>query len=102
MKITNFALATLIISFYTTSLIAQQKTNYKFSFGTREVPGYLKVDPSRVYSETTLYGFDFGTNPVAIDRNGKKPLTSGFCTSDEPFFFSVKIPEGNYDIKIRI
>jgi hypothetical protein len=43
---------------------------------------------------------DFGTSPVSIDRNGKKPLTSGFSTSDKPFFFSVALPEGNYDITI--
>jgi hypothetical protein len=76
------------------------KTDYKFSFGTKEVPGYTKVDPSRVYSISNVYGFDFGTNPVIVDREGKKPLTSGFCTSENPFFFSVALPEGNYNIKI--
>jgi lysophospholipase L1-like esterase len=82
------------------SFPSQQRTDYKFSFGPKEVPGYTKVDPSRVYSAETQYGFDFGTCPVAVDRQGKKPLTSGFCTSDHPFFFSVALPEGNYNIKI--
>jgi hypothetical protein len=31
---------------------------------------------------------------------GKKPLTSGFCTGDHPFFFSILLPEGNYNVKI--
>ena len=52
------------------------------------------------YSAQTGYGFDFGTIPFAIDRGGKKPLTSGFCTGDRPFFFSVSLPAGNYNIKI--
>ena len=80
---------------------AQQITSWKFSFGPgKEVPGYVKVDASRKYSPENVYGFDFGTIPFAIDRGTKKPLTSGFVTGDKPFFFSVSLPEGNYDIKI--
>jgi lysophospholipase L1-like esterase len=79
---------------------AQEKTSFKFSFGPgKEVPGYIKVNPQDVYSAAKGYGFDFGTTPAAIDRGGKT-LTSGFCTSDKPFFFSVKLPAGNYDVKI--
>jgi lysophospholipase L1-like esterase len=85
----------------TGSLTAQQLTSYKFSFGPAiEVSGYTKVDPSQKYSPETGYGFDFGTIPFAVDRSGKKPLTSGFCTLDKPFFFSVNLPEGNYNLKI--
>ncbi|MBG0860853.1 MAG: rhamnogalacturonan acetylesterase [Bacteroidales bacterium] len=80
---------------------AQQITSYKFSFGPlKETTGYIKIDPSQKYSEETDYGFDFGTIPFAIDRGGRKTLTSGFCTGDKPFFFSVRLPEGNYNIKI--
>jgi lysophospholipase L1-like esterase len=90
----------ILIVFISASMPAQQKTDYKFSFGTKEVTGYIKVDPSVVYSEENGFGFDFGTVPVAIDRNGKKTLISGFVTSSKPFFFSVKLPEGNYNIKL--
>ena len=83
------------------TLTARQRTSYKFSFGpAKEAPGYVKVMPSDKYSPQAGYGFDFGTIPFAIDRGGKKPLTSGFCTSDKPFFFSVNLPAGNYNIKI--
>ncbi len=94
----SFITFTLIFS--SLGISAQQKTDYKFSFGPKEVPGYIKVEPSRVYSTENQYGFDFGTSPVAIERWGKKPLTSGFCTSDNPFFFSAALPEGNYNFKI--
>ena len=92
------ASAILIIS--AAGISAQQKTAYKFSFGQKEIQGYIKVDPGAIYSPSTGYGFDFETIPGAIDRGGKKALTSGFVTSDKPFFFSVKLPEGNYDINI--
>lgn len=83
------------------TLAAQEITSYKFSFGpAKEATGYVKVTPADKYSAQTGYGFDFGTIPFAIDRGGKKPLTSGFCTSDKPFFFSVNLPAGNYNIKI--
>ena len=90
----------LLILVLTQTLSAQKITDYKFSFGQNEVPGYIKVDPSVKYSEEQGYGFDFGTVPIVIDRNGKKPLTSGFVTSDKPFLFSVTLPEGNYNIKV--
>jgi len=93
----------LLILLFSQTAFAQQRTNYKFSFGpAQEAPGYIKVDASQKYSDEARYGFDFGTIPFAVDRDGKKPLTSGFCTSDRPFFFSVKLPEGNYNIKIIV
>ena len=91
----------LTIPLLTSPLFSQEISSYKFSFGpAKEVPGYIKVNVSDKYSVRTGYGFDFGTIPFAIDRGGKKPLTSGFCTGDKPFFFSVSLPAGNYNIKI--
>jgi hypothetical protein len=82
--------------------VLASQTAYKFSFGpAKEVPQHIKVNPSDIYSAEKGYGFDFGTSPSAIDREGKKALTSGFCTSEgKPFFFSVRLMPGNYDIKI--
>ncbi len=93
----------VIVLLFSQVLSAQQITNWKFSFGpAKEVPGYIKVDPSIKYSPETGYGFDFGTIPFAIDRGVKKPLTSGFITGDRPVFFSVSLPEGNYNIKLTV
>ncbi|HEY5469158.1 MAG TPA: rhamnogalacturonan acetylesterase [Bacteroidales bacterium] len=94
----SFAIVSIL---FCTSLIGQQKTSYKFSFNpAKEIPGYIKVDPSQKYSAEVGYGFDLETKPIAIDRGGKDPLTSGFVTGNKPFFFSIALPEGNYDIKI--
>jgi lysophospholipase L1-like esterase len=35
----------------------------------------------------------------AIDRGGNA-LTGDYITSPKPFFFSIKLPEGNYDVKL--
>lgn len=81
--------------------VTAQRTSYKFSFNpAKEISGYFQVTPDMKYSQETGYGFDFGTIPFAINRQGKNPLLSGFCTSSRPFFFSVNIPEGNYNVKI--
>jgi lysophospholipase L1-like esterase len=76
---------------------------YKFMFGSgKPVKGYILVKPDVTYSDETGYGFDSGTVPIALDRKGEGPLTKGFCTSNTPFYFSVKLPEGNYDVKITM
>jgi len=102
-KMNEIKLLTLVLiaCILNTNSPAQQKTSFKFSFNPgKEIPGYIQVTPGNKYSTANGYGFDFGTEPKAIDRGGNKELTGGFVTSDKPFFFSVKLPEGNYDIKI--
>lgn len=37
----------------------------------------------------------------AVDRGGNA-LTGDFITSNKPFYFSVAIPEGNYDITLNL
>jgi lysophospholipase L1-like esterase len=93
--------ACLLIS---TGLHAQQaQTSFKFDFGTgKAAAGYTKVAPTDVYSKTTGYGFDFGTTPTAVDRGGKDLLKADFVTSDKPFYFSVKVPEGNYLVTLTL
>jgi lysophospholipase L1-like esterase len=79
------------------------KTSYKFSFGSgKAAKDYIHVAPTTVYSKETGYGFDFGSTPTAVDRGSTDALTSGFCTSDKPFYFSVYLPEGNYNVKITM
>jgi len=91
----------LLLIFINASVSGQPPSSYKFSFNpAAEIPRYTRVSQDQVYSEASGYGFDFGTHPEAVSRSGKKKITSGFVTSDQPFFFSVKLPEGNYDIKI--
>jgi lysophospholipase L1-like esterase len=94
----HFTLSFLVL-LISSSLIAQRKTDYRFSFGAGIVPGYTKVDPDLIYRDNSGFGFDFGSTPVGVDHKGRC-VTSGFVTSDKPFFFSVSLPEGNYNIKV--
>jgi hypothetical protein len=87
--------------FTTVSVYPQQKNNFKFDFGTATVvPGYAAVTPQTIYTDASGYGFINTGDVNAVIRNKKNTLTSDFITSSKPFFFSVKIPEGNYDVKI--
>jgi lysophospholipase L1-like esterase len=93
----------LLLIFLSVSAFAQQNTSYNFSFGPKSTPkGFTQVKPDMVFSKDAGYGFDFGTVPVAVDRGGKDALKAGFVTSDKPFYFSVALPEGNYNVKITM
>lgn len=102
MKKSIFRLIFITIFLYANPFSLWAQTIFKFSFGPKEVRGYIKADPLVKYSPQQGYGFDFDSQPAAVDRDGKKSVTSGFCTSDKPFYFSVKLPEGNYKIKLTI
>lgn len=65
----------------------------KFSFGTKSKTGYTQVLSTSQYSGEKGFGIDINTH--ITDR-------TDFATSDKPFYFSVKVPEGNYDVKITL
>ena len=48
------------------------------------------------YSSETGYGFDFEN----IEKVQIKSGTNSFASADVPFYFSVKKPEGNYEIEL--
>src|SRR5258708_21789315 len=78
-----------------------EKTSFKFQFAPgRVAPGYIQVSPGTTYSQETGYGFDLGTKPEIVARGEGDPSRDGFCTSEKPFFFSVKVPEGNYRVTV--
>ena len=64
---------------------------FQFDFGASPArEGITSVSPDTVYSSERSYGFDFGSKPSAA--------TSAVTTAEPPFFFSVKVPEGNYRV----
>ena len=74
---------------------------WKFDFGA-EVPaaGYVRVLAGDVYARERGYGFEPGAKLIAVDRGGPDSLRGNFLTSDQPFLFSVALPEGNYRIDV--
>src|SRR6187399_1057347 len=95
--------ATSLIFFLTlTCSLQAQQTSFKFDFGSGKVtPGYIQITSDLKFSYQTGYGFDQNSIVESKDRGGD-PLTSDFITSDKPFYFSVKLPDGNYDVKVII
>ncbi len=78
-----------------------QSSSYKFDFGPGMLaPGYTQVMPQNIYSKEAGFGFEPGAQVVCMDRLAKNPRRSHFCTSDKPFYFSVALPEGNYNVTI--
>ena len=90
-----------VLFFFYSSLFAQQKNRYKFDFGTdAAAKGYIAVTPATKYSSTIGYGFINNAEVEAVVRGKKNIITSDFITGSKPFFFSVNLPEGNYNVKI--
>src|SRR5258708_15277796 len=56
--------------------------SWKFNFDPQvRRTGYTSISPATIYTPETGYGFDFGTT-----------------ASSPPFYFSVRVPEGNYNV----
>lgn len=60
---------------------------YKFAFGEQaKKTGFTQVDENTIYGKNSTFGYDLNTV-----QNG-----------ENPFFFSVDLPEGNYIVKMTL
>ena len=94
---------TLVGAVLSTATVAQPRTS-KFDFGPGPVgDGLRRVLPETIYSDAAGFGFEPGVSVKAVDRGGDDPVTGDFCTANEPFFFSVAVPqEGNYRVTVTL
>ena len=102
MKIFNRPII-IVLSVFVGSVAATygQSSTMKFDFGPGKVAnGYTQILQTTTYSKELGYGFEPGANVSCLDRGLKDPLRSDLCTGDQPFFFSVALPEGNYNVTI--
>lgn len=84
------------------SLMFAQQTTFKFDFGGNRVENrYIPITENSKFDRKTGYGFMDISGLKSVD-NGGNALTGDYITSDKPFYFSVVIPEGNYDIKLNL
>ncbi len=75
--------------------------SYKFDFGSGKVQeGYTQVLPTTEYSAETGYGFEFSQKLIASSVAGRDELRNDYITCNAPFYFSVKLPEGSYNVKV--
>jgi lysophospholipase L1-like esterase len=89
----------------TTACLAQTRPTtspgLKFDFGPGPIaPGYTQVLETNTYTRELGYGFEPGATVRCLDRKGKDALRRDLCRSDQPFVFSVALPEGNYNVSI--
>ncbi len=83
------AAASLFASLFAAARLHAGTAVQRFNFGGPASPGVISVSPADLYSTNAGYGFEPGANVVA---------TNGCITSASPFYFSVKLPEGNYRV----
>ena len=102
MKFRSVCLTALLL---TTVQLAWSQSNQDkamlFDFGNgKAAKGYTKVGANSSFNYQTGYGFS-GIAPIlSVDRGGKDLLRADYCSSEQPFYFSVKLPEGNYDVTV--
>jgi lysophospholipase L1-like esterase len=85
----------------TAQAVAADRTSIGFNFGCNALSGAFAVTPTNVYSASAGYGFEPGCRVVATNRC----ITSGGSATrdrDRPFYFSVKLPEGNYLVTLTL
>lgn len=94
--------ATLLFLLANGLIHAAPELPMKFDFGSdRVASGTIGVTPATVFSPEKGYGFDLGFTPKAEDRGGD-PLRGDFITGEGGFYFSVELPEGNYDVSVLL
>lgn len=89
--LTTSGILTLLLATTTLAGHAQQPVGYTFAGGGPDDPLWIRVAPTNLYSATTGYGYEPGAD---VRRK------SSCSTSDRPFYFSVKEPEGNYKVTV--
>ncbi|MDZ7900405.1 MAG: rhamnogalacturonan acetylesterase [Arcicella sp.] len=101
MRFGSILLITILLILTSLDSFSQNETSFKFDFGSgRTEKGYITVSAESVYSKEKGFGFMPNSKVKSLNRKTKNALTSDFCTSKESFFFTVDIPEGNYDVKL--
>jgi lysophospholipase L1-like esterase len=95
-NIATFLLVFICLTFY------GQQTSFKFDFGGERVEkGFIPITSTSKFDRKTGYGFMDISGLKTVD-NGGNALKGDFITGDKPFYFSVVIPEGNYNITLNL
>lgn len=80
---------------------SHSQTSFKFDFGGgKPQRGYLQVTEKTTYTPEQGFGFESSYNLVSQNFEKKTKPEDDFITSIKPFYFSVKLPDGNYNVKL--
>ena len=99
--------AILITCIFFTGCAAQKNTAsetqaVKFDFGGKAAPGFTSVASNVIYNDEKGFGFEPGAIIKEVATPTRDAKQDSYATSDKPFYFSVKLPEGNYTIKLYL
>ena len=99
--ILKIAYCVLLIVVSSSPVFSQITKQGKFDFGSGKVQhGYIQVLPSTKYTSESGYGFDLNSTVTSKNAAGNDALRDDYITGEQPFYFSVKLPEGNYNVKV--
>jgi lysophospholipase L1-like esterase len=96
-----FNLTIIVILLLSKVAIAQdaKRPSYTFVFGKqKQIKDAIILSSKSVYDDAIGYGFDFKTMPSFI----KKSNNGAIITADKAFYISAKVPEGNYQVKVKL
>jgi len=75
----------------------------RFEFGAvQPTAGYVNVQPDMEYSAARSFGFESGASARTVEDASGDRLHASYLTGDKPFFFSVDLPEGNYNVTVTL
>lgn len=98
----RFLTASIFVVGAASTSVAQTAEGRIFDFGATAVStGLTPVSAADSYSAIRGYGFEPGAKLKSGER-GDDPLHQGFIFSEEPFIFSVALPEGNYRVTVTL
>jgi len=85
-----FAIGTIVwLALAASSAMLRAQDGFKFDFsGGKPEAGWIQVSPTNFYSIETGHGFEPG---AVVSKNDS-------ATGDQPFYFSARLPEGNYRV----
>ena len=99
--ILKIAYCVLLIVVSSSPVFSQITKQWKFDFGSGKVQhGYIQVLPSTKYTSESGYGFDLNSTITSKNTPGNDALKDDYISGEQPFYFSVKLPEGNYNVKV--
>ena len=90
----------VIIFLFTQIIFAQdiKRPSYNFIFGKQKgEKNVIILNNQSIYNDAVGFGFDFKTMPNFIKKS-----KHAYISSDKAFYISANVPEGNYQVKVRM
>ena len=74
-----------------------------FDFGVDKAgAGHVAVLPEMAYTSARGFGFEPGAVVASVDDGGDGHGHARYITGTQPYFFSVDLPEGNYNVTLTL